>query len=220
MKVSLSPKPWRYMGNCFRESCVLSPFASKLIRRLFFWVRLLALLVALVWTLWLSLGAIMTWPASEPVAADAVVVLGEDPGHRYARGKDLLLAGYADTLMLILPLPHVLPDATNDLKGISIHVDRSADSTWTEALVMRRWMEANGIHHVLVVSDPQHLLRVNYSWWSVFRGSGLRYTFVAAPTPDWSAWNWWQNKATAIGIGMEVLKLGYYVGRYRFGWGE
>ena len=63
---------------------------------------------------------------------------------------------------------------------------------------MRRWMEANGVRHVLVVSDPQHMLRVSYSWWSVFRGSGLRYTFVAAPTPDWSAWHWWENEAIAI----------------------
>lgn len=208
------------MGTSFREPAVPNPIVSALIRRLFFWVRLLALLAALVWTLWLSLGAILEWPASEPVAADAVIVLGEDPGHRYLRGKELLLAGYADTLMLILPLPHVLGDATGNLKGVAVHVDRSADSTWTEARVMRRWMEANGIRHVLVVSDPQHLLRVSYSWWSVFRSSGLRYTFVAAPTPEWSAWNWWHNKATAIGVGMEVLKLGYYVGRYRFGWGE
>jgi hypothetical protein len=208
------------MRNCFRDSGEPLPFASTVIRKTFFWVRLLALLLALVWTLWLSLGAIMAFPASEPVAADAVIVLGEDPGHRYARGKELLVAGYADTLMLILPLPHVLQDATANLKGVAVHVDRSSDSTWTEAVVMRRWMEANGIHHVLVVSDPQHLLRVSYSWCSVLRGSGLRYTFVAAPTPDWSAWNWWHNKATAIAVGMEVLKLGYYVGRYRFGWGE
>jgi len=85
---------------------------------------------------------------------------------------------------------------------------------------MRRWMAANGVRHVLVVSDPQHMLRVSYSWWSVFRGSGLRYTLVAAPQANWSAWHWWENEAVAIGVGMEVLKLMYYVGRFRFGWGE
>ena len=85
---------------------------------------------------------------------------------------------------------------------------------------MRRWMEANGVKHVLVVSDPQHMLRVSYSWWSVLRGSGLSYTLVAAPQPSWSAWRWWENEALAISAGMEVLKLVYYVGRYRFGLGE
>jgi len=194
--------------------------AGRLIRGLLFWVRLLILLAVLAWALWLSLGAIMELPASEPVAADAVVVLGEDPGHRYLRGKELLQAGYADTLVLILPLPHVLQDATSRLPGVKIHIDRTADSTWSEAQIMRRWMEANGIRHVLVVSDPQHMLRVKYSWWSVFRGSGLRFTLVAAPQASWSAWHWWDNEAIAINVGMELLKLAYYVGRYRFGWGE
>jgi hypothetical protein len=117
-------------------------------------------------------------------------------------------------------LPHVLQDANSHLPGVTIHIDRSAVSTWTEAQVMRRWMAANGVRHVLVVSDPQHLLRVSYSWWSVFRGSGLRYTLVAAPQANWSAWHWWENEALAINAGMEVLKLVYYVGRYRFGLGE
>ncbi len=193
---------------------------ARLVRGVLFSLRLLVLLAALAWTLWVSLGAILEWPASEPVAADAVVVLGEDPGHRYQRGKELLLAGYADTLVLILPLPHVLQDANSHLPGVTIHIDRTAVSTWSEAQIMRRWMEANGVRHVLVVSDPQHLLRVNYSWWSVFRGSGLRYTLVAAPQANWSAWHWWENEALAINAGMEVLKLLYYVGRYRFGLGE
>lgn len=193
---------------------------ARLIRGVFFSLRLLVLLAALAWTLWVSLGAILEWPASEPVAADAVVVLGEDPGHRYQRGKELLLAGYAKTLVLILPLPHVLQDANTRLPGVTIYIDRSAESTWTEAQIMRRWMEANGVRHVLVVSDPQHLLRVQYSWWSVFRGTGLRFTLVAAPQASWSAWRWWENEALAINAGMEVLKLAYYVGRYRFGWGE
>ena len=193
---------------------------ARLVRGVFFSLRLLVLLAALAWALWVSLGAILEWPASEPVAADAVVVLGEDPGHRYQRGKELLLAGYADTLVLILPLPHVLQDANSHLPGVTIHIDKTADSTWTEAQIMRRWMAANGVRHVLVVSDPQHMLRVSYSWWSVFRGSGLRYTLVAAPQASWSAWHWWDNEAVAINVGMEVLKLVYYVGRYRFGLGE
>jgi DUF218 domain len=192
---------------------------ARLTRGVFFSLRLLVLLAALAWTLWVSLGAILEWPASEPVAADAVVVLGEDPGHRYQRGKALLLAGYAKTLVLILPLPHVLQDANSHLPGVTIHIDKTADSTWTEAQIMRRWMAANGVRHVLVVSDPQHMLRVSYSWWSVFRGSGLRYTLVAAPQANWSAWHWWENEALAINAGMEVLKLVYYVGRFRFGWG-
>lgn len=209
---------WPFCGS--KALVTGNSLGAWLTRGVFFSLRLLVLLVALAWVLWLSLGAILESPVSEPVAADAVVVLGEDPGHRYLRGKELLLAGYANTLVLILPLPHVLQDANSQLRGVTIHIDRTADSTWSEAQIMRRWMEANGVRHVLVVSDPQHMLRVSYSWWSVFRGSGLRYTLIAAPQASWSAWHWWENEAVAIGVGMEVLKLVYYVGRYRFGLGE
>lgn len=207
---------------CGGALCVLSHafFSNRLVRGLFFTLRLLVLLVVLAWVVWLSLGAIMALPASEPVAADAVVVLGEDPGHRYARAKQLLQAGYANTLVLILPLPHVLKDVASSLPGVKLHTDNTPDSTWTEAQVMRRWMEENGIRRVLVVSDPQHLLRAQYAWWSVFRGSGLRFSMVAAPRPEWSAWHWWDNEAIAINVGIEVLKLFYYVGRYRFGFGS
>ena len=189
-------------------------------RELFFLLRFALLSIALCWVLWLSLGALLEAPASDPVQADAVVVLGEDAGHRYARGKELIKAGYANQLVLILPLPHVLQDVQRNLPGVTLHIDRTADSTWTEAKVMRRWMEANGIRRVMVVSDASHMLRAAYSWWSVFRGSGLEYSFVSVPTQGWSAWRWWRHEPSAINAGMEVLKLVYYVGRYRFGWVE
>ena len=40
---------------------------------------------------------------------------------------------------------------------------------------------------------------------------------VAADTPWWSAWRWWENEQAALFAGIEVLKLGYYLVRYRFG---
>ncbi len=70
----------------------------------------------------------------------------------------------------------------------------------------------------MVVSDPPHMLRLRYTWGSVLRGTGLAYTLVATSPPWWPGWRWWRTTESASFVGNEVLKLGYYVVRYRFGW--
>jgi hypothetical protein len=49
------------------------------------------------------------------------------------------------------------------------------------------------------------------------RGTGLDYTLVATTPPWWPGWRWWRNPGASDFVGNEVLKLGYYVVRYRFG---
>lgn len=78
-------------------------------------------------------------------------------------------------------------------------------------------MQANGWRSARVVSDPPHLLRVNYAWFSNFWDSDFSYTLIASNPPWWSAWRWWANPQSSSFVGDEVLKLGYCVARYRFG---
>ena len=49
----------------------------------------------------------------------------------------------------------------------------AAGIQWGEAITMRARMEAEGWRSVLVVSDPPHMLRLRYTWGSIFRGSNL-----------------------------------------------
>ncbi len=69
----------------------------------------------------------------------------------------------------------------------------------------------------LVVSDPPHLLRLQYAWFSSFRGTDLIYTLIASNPPWWNPWRWWQNPVSVEFVESEVLKLGYYLLHYRFG---
>ena len=78
-------------------------------------------------------------------------------------------------------------------------------------------MQAKGWRTVLVVSDPPHLLRLQYAWFSSFLGSGLAYTLIASNPPWWQPWRWWQNPVSVEFVESEVLKLGYYLLHYRFG---
>lgn len=175
---------------------------------------------ALAFAFVLALGPLLQFPAAAPMLADAVVVAGGGAMHRYETGKALVVAGYAPRLMLIEPEYPMLLDVSRSLRDAAVYANTTCESTWDEAVQMRQWMAAEGLQRVLVVSDSPHLLRVGYSWFSVFRGSGLEYVLIAAPAPWWSAWGWWENPQAVQFVVGEFIKLGYYLGRYRFGWGD
>jgi hypothetical protein len=168
-------------------------------------------------------GALLSAPAGALRTVDAVVVLGGDGGMggRYVRGRDLVLAGYSQRLILLYPSAGQISDARARVPGVEI-VDSmpapGSSGSWGEALAVRERMQAEGLRSVMVVSDPPHMLRLRYTWGSVLRGTGLDYTLVATSPPWWPGWRWWRNPGASDFVGNEVLKLGYYVVRYRFGW--
>jgi hypothetical protein len=168
-------------------------------------------------------GALLSAPATAPRPADMVVVLGGDWAasgvtNRYARGRDLVLTGYSRRLILLYPGPAEIKDAQAKVPGVEIVDSMPAQGSWGEALAVRELMKAEGVRSVMVVSDPPHMLRLRYTWGSVLRGTGLDYTLVATNPPWWPGWRWWRNPGASDFVGNEVLKLGYYVVRYRFGW--
>lgn len=168
---------------------------------------------------WWSAGAVLELPAKSVVNADAVVILGGGTGERYDFAKRILQSGFSERLFLTEKLPpYYQRDFSINLVNVDPVVIDGARNSWDEAVTTRVWMEKNAIQHVLVVSDPPHMLRLAYTWSSVFRGSDLRYTLVATSPYWWSSWRWWENERAAEFAGFEVLKLGYYVARYKFGW--
>jgi uncharacterized SAM-binding protein YcdF (DUF218 family) len=193
-------------------------WVARFVRAIFFSGLRFVLWFGVLVAVWWSAGALLQLPAQSPVSADAIVVLGGDSGTRYAKGRALIEQGYAERLLLINPNMPALRDIAAGVGRLDeVHGETISRSSWDEAVNTLAWMVENDMGHVLVVSDPPHMLRLKYSWASVFRGSGREYTLVAADTPWWSAWRWWDNEQAALFAGIEVLKLGYYVVRYRFG---
>jgi uncharacterized SAM-binding protein YcdF (DUF218 family) len=163
-----------------------------------------------------SAGTVLSSAAGVPHDVDLVVVLGGGPD-RYPRGRDLVFAGYSKRFLLISPSASERKDAQNRLPGTELVVDDTPRNTWNEAQVVRTLMRANGWRTALVVSDPPHLMRAAYAWSSAFRGTDLTYTLISSDTPWWPGWRWWRNPQAADFVGSEVLKLGYYLLRYPFG---
>lgn len=162
-------------------------------------------------------GAVLSSPAASPHHADVVVVLGGGDGSRYARGRELVQANYGARMVMFEPSMAERQDVMAHLRFVEFWDDVHPQNSWGEAQAVRIWMQANGFHTALVVSDPPHLLRVNYAWFSNFRGTDLSYTLISSKPPWWSAWHWWANPQSTRFVESEVLKLGYYVVRYRFG---
>lgn len=162
-------------------------------------------------------GAVLASPAGLPHRADLVVVLGGGDGERYERGRDLVLKGFADRLIVIIPSPAERKDAIARLPVVEFWDDVKPRNSWGEAQTVRGWMQAQGWRSVLVVTDPPHLLRAQYTWASNFRGADMDFTLVAADPTWWSTWRWWDNRKSIHFVENEVLKMGYYLVRYRFG---
>jgi hypothetical protein len=169
---------------------------------------LLVFLLLPEWALlaFFSAGTLLSLPAKSPHHADVVVVLGGGLD-RYPRGRDLVLAGYAERMVLFEPNAAERQDALMRLPMVEIMDKVRPANSWTEAKVVRAWMQANGWHTALVVSDPPHLLRVAYAWSSAFRGTDLSYTLVSSDPPWWPGWRWWSNPTSAAFVESEVLKL-------------
>jgi uncharacterized SAM-binding protein YcdF (DUF218 family) len=162
-------------------------------------------------------GAVLSSPAGLPHRADVVVVLGGGDGARYARGRELIEAGLSDHLLLINATVLEREDALGSLKNVEVLLDDLPVNSWQEAQAVRANMQLRGWNTALVVSDPPHLLRVSYAWASNFWGTRMSYTLIASNPLWWSTWHWWANPQSTTFVESEVLKLGYYVLRYRFG---
>lgn len=166
----------------------------------------------------LYLGTYLAAPAESPVRADLIVSLGGDTGHRAERAAELFQAGYAPHVLLTSVISERDPRLAL-LKRIGvppagIHVDSTARNSWQEARLVRRLMEENGWRRVLVVSDPPHLRRLNWSLRQAFEGAGFEYRLVSSQPAWWHPDRWWANSRARQFALSELVKLTYYHLRY------
>jgi uncharacterized SAM-binding protein YcdF (DUF218 family) len=186
------------------------------------WIAILAIVVSLAAWGFARLGVWLAAPASAPTKADAIVSLGGDPGGRVILAGRLYEAAWARNILLTgvkgPPAAHhrhldwrveVLEDA--GVPRDAMFFDSRSSSSWYEALNTRQLMERMGWRKVLVVSDPPHMRRLQWTWRRAFEGTGLEFTLVAAPDHWWHPKRWWRSESSRTYVLREVGKLLYYV---------
>lgn len=130
-------------------------------------------------------GRFLEAPAETPSHADVIVALGGESGDRVLTAAGLFRDGFAPRLLVVgmdMNPAGVRPSYLNWRAQVLVEqgvplermiYDADSSNSWEEAVNTRRTMEANGWQHVLVVSDPYHMRRLQWTWGKVFKDSGL-----------------------------------------------
>lgn len=192
-------------------------------KRILFVISFLFLLAGFAFN---NLGYWLSAPASAPIPSDLIVSLGGDNGERGKMAAMLYKAGYAKKILLTgmdggqdSTQRHYLHLRTLFLldQGLPIEsliFDDQAINTHQEVINIAALLQTHQWQRVLVVSDPPHMRRLDYSLRPVFEKAGLHYQLIQSDVSTWHADRWWQDERWAQFCAMEVVKLVYYALAY------
>ncbi len=171
-------------------------------------------------------GAYVSAAGTAPDAADLIVVLGGGRGTRVDRAKQLFDSGHAE-IILVTGLntksagsAHTIADKRvrylldRGVPAAAIRFDYRSANSYEEAHNTRAFMEEQGLHRALVVSDPPHMRRLAWVWERVFASSNAQVTLVPSRPHWWNAEHWWNNLESAGFVVSELIKIAYYHVRY------
>ena len=134
--------------------------------------------------------------------AQAIVVLGgDDYGTRIVKAAQLAQAGYAPCVLVSGPrslLGHESDDTIEygRRRGFPDSLFRAlpneTDSTRGEAAFIGRYLQANGIRKILLVTSNFHTRRA--AWLMRHENPGLDVDAVPAPDPYFTSGTWWKSR--------------------------
>ena len=195
-----------------------------------------ALVFLLVWPPLAWLAADWLVVETEPARADVLVVLGGASTYQERAGyaARLFNGGFASKVLLTddgqrggwsqsqqrNPFYVERAAAILEREGVPSgrveRLPRQTASTYEEALALREYAEASGIHSLLVVTSGYHSRRSLWTFGRVFRGSGVDVRLTAVPpgtqTPTRAFW--WLSPSGWRTVALEYPKLVYYRLRY------
>jgi uncharacterized SAM-binding protein YcdF (DUF218 family) len=169
-----------------------------------------------------NLGYWLSAPASAPIVADLIVVLGGDAGERNEKAVELYKAGFANKILITgmaglsdKPANHEQQLRVNYLlnQGVKIEAlifDEQAQNTHEEASAIAALLKAQHWHSALIITDPPHLRRLNGALQPDFNKADLQYRLIQTKATNWDSKCWWQDKRWNQFCVMEVIKLVYY----------
>lgn len=146
------------------------------------------------------------WTVDErPVAADAIVILGDDnySGDRATRATELLNAGWAPRIIAsgryLRPYASIAELEEHDLtaRGVPasaiVRFAHRAENTRDEAAAISQFASARGWKRIIVVTSNYHTRRARYICERTFP-SGTMLRVVAARDSDFDPDNWWRTR--------------------------
>jgi len=152
------------------------------------------------------------WVVDEgPVAADAIVILGDDnfPADRATRASELIKAGWAPRVIAsgryLRPYASIAELEEHDLANLGVpqsaivRFAHHAENTREEAIALSQFISSHGWKRIIVVTSNFHTRRSRYICERAFPpGTVLRV--VAARDADFDPDNWWRMR-----LGVKIL---------------
>ena len=168
--------------------------------------------LALVLAAWLSHALWLPWfgralirdegPAKAEIA---VVLAGDDSGHRIEKAAELVRAGYVPELLVSGPAYYDVYECDVAIafavhKGYParwfIRFPNTTLSTREEASAILQELRRRGIHSFLLVTSDYHTARAARLYRSAAQamGGGFEMRVVAAPNEYFREDSWWRNR--------------------------
>ena len=200
-------------------------------------ILLLAILILAAWSLvaWIAARALMV--SAELPHADAMVVLSGSSLYQERTGRAAQLFHEGRAPKIVLTNDNQPAGWSNELQRNPLFIEREAEelrragvpddeiemlpqtvsSTHDEALLLREYAEAHGLHSLLIVTSAYHSRRALWTFRKVFEGSGINIGLASVPpgerTPQPATW--WLHLRGWQEVAGEYLKLIYYWWTYR-----
>ena len=87
-------------------------------------------------------------------------------------------------------------------------------STFDEAGALKQYIDANGVHSVILVTSAFHTRRAKWIFGRELAGLPVSLEMAAAPYPTFDQTNWWHNETGLITVNNEYIKLVFYFFKY------
>lgn len=158
--------------------------------------------------------------------ADAIVVLGGNCGEypRVRHALQLYQGGYAPTVVMsggtmagtgiACSSAQISLEAAQSLglPADAAIVADGAQTTYDEAVNIRRLTQQHGWQSLIIVTSPLHTRRAARTFRTLLPETTIYVSL--APYADRDAGPWWQDEDDLVAVVNEVLKLGFYWVKY------
>ncbi|MFP4979222.1 YdcF family protein [Paenibacillus sp. CN-4] len=147
-----------------------------------------------------------------PMKVDTIIVLSGGTG-RVEKAAELYKTRY-ESAMILSNVEEVASKAGDMLQtalasGIpqdAILTENAAQSTYQNALYTLPIMKEHGFKSAIVVSSDFHMRRVKYNFEKVYKGSGIKLTYIGADS-GYNAKRWWSESYSREITFNEYVKL-------------
>jgi len=209
-----------------------TPKPHRCLRKLAWFVAFgCILLVALyVFRAPLLTGVAQAWVVDEPVTkADAIVVLGGNPGLRAIEAARLYHQGiapriiYMDVTNRAVEFGFILSEreqtrrlllSNNVPENALVVVGNAVTSTYDESQAVRDWITKAGAKSILITTDLSHTRRALWVFHKQLEKTGAQVYVHAIQPNGYGLTDWWRHEDGLIAFQNEFIKYLYYWVKY------